>query len=163
MKTKLFTLCFSLFTVSLIFACSCDPNGNFSKVAPKTNLVVLVKINKYLTFQEFENDKIPMSMEVEIIEILKGRIQNKKIIVWGDNGILCRPYLTTFNEGEYYFLALYSTGNMMRQKEEKKTHYFVSVCGEYWMKANMDKKIALSNYMDKKKQISFNKILRQFK
>lgn len=162
MKIRLFTLCFTLLTFSLIFACS-DPKGDFSKVAPKADLVVLVKINKYLTFKEFTDGKVPMSMEIEIIESLKGKSQNKKIVVWGDNGILCRPYLSTFDEGEYYFLALFNASDGIWHKEEKKTDYFVSICGEYWMKADINKKKAISSYMDKQKQISFKKIFTLFK
>ena len=42
-----------------------------------------------------------MSMEVEIIEIYKGEETRKSVIVWGDIGNLCRPYLSAFKEGQY--------------------------------------------------------------
>ena len=40
-----------------------------------------------------------MSMEVEIMDIFKGKEIRKKITVWGDIGNLYRPYLEIFKEG----------------------------------------------------------------
>jgi hypothetical protein len=88
------------------FACDCNYQGPFLKMAEQTNFVALVKVEKYLTFREV--DKMPLSMEVEIIEIYKGKENRKRIKLWGDNGIQCRPYLSTFKEGQYYVVALFS-------------------------------------------------------
>lgn len=117
-KKLLFVVCF-LFTINLFFACSCKPQYKFSKVAPNASLVALVKINRYLTFNEIYDEKTPMSMEVEIIETLKGMTKSEKAVVWGDSGALCRPYLSEFKEGEYYFLALYPGEEIMVTKKRK--------------------------------------------
>lgn len=143
-------------------ACSCESTENFSKVALKADLVVLAKINKYLTFKENYSGKIPISMEIEIIEILKGKSSNKKIIIWGDNGILCRPYLDEFKEGESYFLALYSSEENYGHEDEKQNDYSISICGEYWMKADLNKKTAISNFNNKIQSISFKNIYSYF-
>lgn len=163
MKNRLFFLFMILFAANLIYACSCDRKYKFSKVAPNSSLVTLVKINKYLTFKEIYDEKIPMSMEVEIIETLKGKSKSKKVIVWGDSGSLCRPYLSEFKEGEYYFLALYPGEENYGHKEEKNSHYSISICGEFWLHADVPKKIAKSEFKNKVKYIPFKKIYSYFK
>lgn len=163
MRNKLFFLIIFLLTTNLIYACSCESKYNFSKVALESSLVVLVKINKYLTFDDIYGEKTPMSMEIEIIETLKGKTKNKKVVVWGDNGLLCRPYLSEFKEGEYYFLALYSGEENYGHKEEKSTDYSISICGEFWLQADINTKMAKSDFKNKTKNIPFKNIYSYFK
>jgi len=143
-----------LLTIShTIFACDCDSQGNFLKVAPKTKLVALVKVTKYLTFKDIYEEKTPMSMEVEIIEICKGTETRKTVVVWGDIGNLCRPYLSRFDEGKYYVVAFDEGSDGSKgyvHKKEKTTDYTISVCGEYWLNADINKKIATSSMTGKK-------------
>lgn len=163
MKYKLFLSAFFLFSVTFSYACSCDNKYKFSKIAPNTNLVVLVKVNKYLTFKDIYDEKTPMSMEIEVIETLKGKSENIKLKVWGDDGSFCRPYLSEFKEGEYYFLALYPGKENYGHKDEKSTDYFISICGEYWLKAELNKKMAKSEFKNKVKYIPFKTIYSYFK
>ena len=86
-------------------ACDCGYGGSFLKMSPNTQLISLIKVTKFLTFKDIYGEKTPMSMEVEIIETYKGIESRKTIIVWGDPGHLCRPYLSTFKEGQYYVIA----------------------------------------------------------
>lgn len=73
-----------------VLACSCEYAGNFLTVAPKSKLVALVRVTKFLSFKTMESKQIPMSMEVEIVDIYKGDESRKKVVIWGDNGILCQ-------------------------------------------------------------------------
>jgi hypothetical protein len=143
-----------------LLPCDCDFQGGFLKVAPTTDLVALVKVRKYLTFKNIYNAQTPMSMEVEIIDIYKGKESRKTIIIWGDNGILCRPYLSQFDIEKYYVIALYNDDCTKGYvpKEEKETDYFVSICGEFWLSANLVKQIATSSDRDNKTPISLSDI-----
>jgi hypothetical protein len=119
------------------YACDCEFQGNFYKVSPNTDFVALVKINKYLTFQDIYDSPTPMSMEVEILEVFKGAEKRTKIKVWGDIGYLCRPYLSQFSVDSLYVIAFHKgEKGDFGHKEETENDYSISNCGEYWLKAN---------------------------
>ncbi len=83
-------------------------------------------------------------MQAEIIAIYKGVEQRKKIIVWGDPGNLCRPYLNTFKVGQYYAIA-FDTGRPntgTQPTDEKATDYSICICGAYWLSVDIEKQIA---------------------
>jgi|JFJP01.1.fsa_nt_gi hypothetical protein len=156
-ELKILLTIFFLTIGQTILACDCDSQGEFLTVAPTTKLVALVKVTKYLTFKDIYEEKTPMSMEVEIIEVYKGKETRKKVIVWGDIGNLCRPYLSIFEVGKFYVIA-FETGSDgskgFAHKNEKITDYSISVCGDYWLKADIKKKIAIGSITKKEKQIT---------
>ena len=166
---KLLLITLFLIFGQIIFACDCESKDKFLKVSPKKELVTLVKIISYTNFEnlyeEFEvpNNLTPMSMEVEIIEIFKGKEDQKTITIWGDNGILCRPYITEFKPNEYYLIALNKglENSDFGQKNEKKSDYYISNCGEYWLKANVQKNFA-TGYITNRK-LPFSKIRKRLK
>lgn len=140
-----------------ILACDCDSQGAFLKVAPNSKLVALVKVTKYLTFKDIYEVKTPMSMEVEIIEIYKGEESRKTIIVWGDIGNLCRPYLSRFKEGQYYIIAFSGGSNGSKgfaHENEKTTDYSISICGEYWLDVDIKQQIAIGSVTEKQNNIT---------
>jgi hypothetical protein len=120
-------------------SCSCGYNGAFLTVATGSAFVAYVKVIKHLSFKDIYGEKTPMSMEVEIIEIYKGEEIRKTVIVWGDPGNLCRPYLSYFKEGAYYLIAFSPAG---RGSNEKPTDYTISICGAYWLNVDAEKKTA---------------------
>lgn len=120
------------------FACDCDYEGGFLTVAPNADLIVVVKVTKYLTFKDIYNEKTPMSMEVEITEVIQGEEKRKTIIIWGDNGALCRPYLNIFKEGNSYVMALNGTND-----------YNISNCGRYWLHVNPTDKTVSGDIAEK--------------
>jgi hypothetical protein len=106
MRSRIIFLTIFILTISKkALPCDCISEGEFLKVAPKSNFVSLIKVTKYLTFIDIEGTQMPMSMEVEIIDIYKGKETKKRVVVWGDNGIQCRPYLSKFKPGEYWLNA----------------------------------------------------------
>ena len=156
-ELKILLTIFLLTLGQTILACDCDSQGEFLTVAPKAKLVALVKVTKYLTFKEIYEEKTPMSMEVEIIEIYKGKETRKKVIVWGDIGNLCRPYLSKFDVGKFYVIAFDSGSDGTKgfaHKNEKITDYSISVCGDYWLNADIKKQIATGSVTNKINQIS---------
>jgi len=136
------------------FACDCESLGAFLKVAPEAEFVALVKVTKYLTFKNIYGEQIPMSMKVEIIDIYKGKETRKSIIVWGDNGALCRPYLLEFNQGQYYVIAFYKCKNTSFFNKEKTDDYFISNCGDYWLNVDIGKQIAIGSIAENQNQIT---------
>ena len=158
MKQFAFVLTFFALTISLrTLACDCDSQGNFLKVAPKTKLVALIKVTRYLTFKDIYDKPTPMSMEVEVIDIYKGKETRKTITVWGDNGALCRPYLSSFDIGKYYVIAFDEGSNLYEinaNKTEKKSEYSISICGDYWLTVDIKKQIAIGSVTEKLSQIS---------
>jgi hypothetical protein len=149
----------------LTFACTCGSAGQFLTVAPKTELVSLVKVIKYLTFKVNYDKQTPMSMEVEIIKTFKGDETRKSIVVWGDNGALCRPYLSQFDTGKYYVIAFYkgydgSQGYV--HSDEKTSDYSISSCGKYWLTANIETKMANGSVSSTQSSISFDELWEQF-
>jgi hypothetical protein len=151
-----------LFTiVQTISACDCDSQGTFLKVAPNTKFVALVKVTKYLTFKNIYEVKTPMSMEVEIIEIYKGEETRKTIIVWGDIGNLCRPYLSRFKEDQYYVIAFNRGSDGSKgfvHENEKTTDYSISICGDYWLYVDLKKQIAKGSVTTKQNEITLEKL-----
>ena len=131
-----------LLILSRSYACSCGYGGSFVKMAAKTEFVALVKVSKYLSVVSgIEGKAIPVSMEVEIVDIYKGSETRKKITVWGDNGMLCRPYITSFKEGNYYIIAFQRAGFTGEKKED----YSISVCGSFWLNVDFTKHIAIGD------------------
>jgi hypothetical protein len=140
---KIFTILMliSLNSMHQAFACDCVSKGEFLTVASKSKLVALVKVAEYLTYRNIYDEKMPMSMLVEIIEVYKGREIRKTVTVWGDDGGLCRPYLNRFKLGNYYIIAFDEAG-IAGTKAEKKTDYAISICGDYWLDADTKSKKA---------------------
>ena len=157
MKQLTFFLTIFIVTCSLrAFACDCDSQGEFLTVAPRMKLVSLIKINRYLTFKDINDKPTPMSMEVEIIENYKGQETRNIITVWGDNGALCRPYLSRFDIGKYYVIAFDKSSDISEvnaNKTEKKTDYSISICGDYWLSVDFKKQIATGPVSNKQAKI----------
>src|SRR6478735_2967080 len=123
--SKISTLVLFLFlTISgKTFSCDCESMGTFLTVAPQTDMVALVKVKSYLTYKDIYGAVIPMSMEVEIIEVYKGEEKRKTVIIWGDNGAQCRPYLSIFKPDQYYVIAFYKGDARRGHEGEQDTDY----------------------------------------
>lgn len=146
------TIIFLIFSCQA-FACDCFDAGDFMTVAPKTEMIALVKVTKYLSYDNIYGNTTPISMEALIVDLYRGNETQKTIIVWGDNGALCRPYISQFSLGKYYLIAFYkgSDGkNVHTHKNEKTTDYIISNCGEYWL--NVDSQLQYASGITDKQQ-----------
>jgi hypothetical protein len=102
--------------------------------------------------------QVPMSMEVEIIKTFRGKETRKTVTVWGDNGALCRPYLNTFVINNYYIIAFdqgSDTTDINANENENKNDYSISNCGDYWLTADNEKKVATGAISEKQNEIGF--------
>lgn len=127
------------------FACDCDSQDEFKKVAPTTEFVTLVKVNKYLSHKNIYGVQTPISMEVEVIEIYKGEEKRRKITIWGGDVNICRPFLTKFKEGNYYLMALSKVDKSSQEvshQGEQSSDYTIQSCGERWLSVDDSRKTA---------------------
>jgi len=80
------------------------------------------------------------SMDVRVIEVLKGTEEGKTIRIWGDTGALCRPYVSHFPVGTTWFFAVQkTTGEQASSLWERlfpsahKSDFAISICGDFWL------------------------------
>jgi hypothetical protein len=136
---KILLIILSLISTAKIFPCSCVYGGNFLKIA--NGLIAVVKVKEYSDFRgsESEPNALALSAIMEVVEILEGNETRKKIKVFGDNGMQCRPYIQSFKPGNTYILSISPTFQTFG--EEFSMHdYFISICGEFWLAYDPDKK-----------------------
>ena len=124
-------------------ACSCVWGGPFSKVALHKAVVILGEVLSY-----HKN-----SMEVQVIEVIKGTEDRKTIRIWGDNGALCRPYVTHFPIGTMWLFAISALPTKTVSEQLKSgseegfisssgnKEYAISVCGEFWLKVRHEEAV----------------------
>jgi hypothetical protein len=118
--------------------CSCFSDGSsLVQLAKKSELVIRGKVLEYNWYQynplgqRYKDDREqkekgrPLSMTLEVQESYKGKPKSRQIVVWGDNGMICRPYVTQFPIGTEWVFAL--SPDSWTEKGE----LAVSVCGEY--------------------------------
>jgi hypothetical protein len=113
-----------LFAPSAI-ACDCAGSDPFVKTAARSDLVVRGKILEYQPEQSATNPTFPLAMVVEVTEVLKGKSQPKRLTVLGDNGMICRSYVSRFPIGTEWVLAV------SPDQWSKKSELAISACGEY--------------------------------
>lgn len=146
-----------------MLACSCSRawNDSFKLIAKKSEFVALVKI---LSFDEYlergiidYDEKMPFSMTVEVIQKYKGEEKRKKIKIWGDDGMLCRPYLSDFKINSYYLIAPNPLDNA------SKTDYDFFSCRTDYLKVDMSTKKAYGKYSLIRHQIDISDFERKLK
>ncbi len=160
MKTLYKRILTILLTITLIpvFACDCENAGDFLVVAKKTPVVLVVKVKQYSTFKLIQNKRTPISMEVDVIKILKGAETRSTIKIWGDDGKLCRVFLTQFRMNQTMVVALQNGNPKSGLWGEKHSDYFISDCGQYWCVADLKTKNAIVGTGQNMEQMSFDEV-----
>ena len=134
MKTLFTAMTFFLliFTKSA-FACTCEElgtnffetvslhnskveSGEYSEVMELT--IVSADVVKYL---QLRNSPYPTEMLLNVSGVIQGDLSSKSLIVEGDDGFSCSPYVMNFSIGKKYLLAL----------GKYKGRYYISSCGHY--------------------------------
>lgn len=113
-------------------ACTCMWGGPFLTVAPKVESILRVRIRDY---HEPGRGPAPLAMDVIVLERLKGPEVAAEIRIWGDNGALCRPYVTQFPRGTEWILAVYP----QRHERPGGDGYIIPGCGAYWLQVQGDR------------------------
>ncbi len=107
--------------VPAALACSCKWNGPFLTVSKDAPLVIRGRIIRHHT------DPSP-TMDVLVLETLKGALLDSGMVVLMGDGMHCRPSLDGFPPGSEWILALNGPG----AKPGK--GLALSHCGEYWLR-----------------------------
>ena len=154
MKQTIVIILLIFFSSISALACSCSFawNDTFSRTAKKSEFVALVKIVSFDEFLDREilshEGKMPYLMTVEVIKKYKGKEQRKKIKIFGDNGALCRPYLSVFKINKYYLIA------PIPLDKESNTGYDFFACRTDYLEVDITKNKAYGNYSFIRKQIN---------
>ena len=139
-------------------ACSCMWGGPFMKVAPASELVVRGRILRHMG----ENPESKTEMEFEVLEVISGRADKRVITISGDNGLLCRPYVSAFPIGTQWILALSAAD----QRFQDKGDYAISICGTYWLRVSNGRvsgNIHSAKSREERQQLSLREFRRRFK
>ena len=143
-----------VFSAYKAFSCSCFHtwNDSFRLTARTSEFVALIKVISFDHYLEddYYHEKIPYSMTVEIIEKYKGDENRKFIRIWGDNGILCRPYLTEFEINGYYLAAPIPIENTVN------TDYEFFICRTDYLTVDIAENKAYGNYSLIRKKIKIS-------
>lgn len=103
----------------------------FLSVAPGADLVLVGEVLRHVAKRHTKR-RIPEAMEAAVREVLAGTDRRPTIRVRGDNGVLCRPYVTKFPIGATWIPAVH-------EAPEKRGEYAISGCGEYWLAMEGDR------------------------
>lgn len=126
----------------------------------KSEFVALVKIISFDEYLEGEipghEGKMPYAMTAEIIKNYKGDKSKRTIKIFGDNGILCRPYLNDFKIDGYYLVAPYPLNS-------KKDEYEFLTCRTDYLSVDISTNKAYGKYSLFHKEIDLNKFENRLK
>lgn len=111
------TLLVGLLAPGVALACTCAWAGPFTRVALGADLVVPAEVRAH--------DR--HSMEVAVVEVLKGVERRPVIRLLDGDGATCRPSVTSFPRGTRWIFALGRSGGALR------FDYALSYCGEFWL------------------------------
>ncbi|KXX71171.1 hypothetical protein [Flammeovirga sp. SJP92] len=141
-------------------ACECTRpwNDSFKKTIKTSNFVALVKIISFDSYVGHNpsggSEKTPYSMTVEIIRKFKGKEQRKRVTIYGDDGMLCRPYLTAFEINKYYLIS----PNAL--EKSSKTDYYFFLCRTEFLKVDLNKNKVFGRYSFFQNSASINSVER---
>ena len=137
--------------------CDCDYIGNFLKTSKWAEVVFIVKVKGHGDYISLNGAapntiSIPSTATFEIIKTIKGNTDKKEIRVFGDNGVLCRPYIDTFKKGKYYVVGLYRSDG--KEGNETTSDFFIAGCGEFWVEYIPDDKTVTGLIKNKKRKLT---------
>lgn len=128
-------------------ACSCVWKGPFLVASQDAPLVVIGKIIRH------HPGKSP-TMDVLVLETLKGGILDSGMVVQMEDGMYCRPTIDVFPTGTKWILAINGQG------AKPGAGLAISHCGEYWLRVEEDYVVgSIDGDMKQVKRMS----LREFK
>jgi hypothetical protein len=91
-------------------------SGEWSADAALT--IVSAQVKEY---KQLRSGPYPTEMVLEVSSVVQGELTTREIIVEGDDGAQCRPYVTNFPIGQSYIFAL----------NQYEGTYYISICGNY--------------------------------
>lgn len=135
--------------------CDCDYIGNFLVASKNAEAIFIVKVREHGDYISLTGTvptavSVPTTAIFEIVKTLKGNSDNKAIRVFGDNGVLCRPYVDVFRKDKYYVVGLQRCdGN---ERSETTDDFEISGCGEFWIDYNPATDMVTGRIKNKKRK-----------
>jgi len=112
-------------------ACSCFGPNNFCETLAQNPTPDLI-VRGFKTVDE------AYGMRFKVVDVISGTETDDTLMIWGDNGILCRLYTAGFSQADTFILAIHNTnfnGNFFpggaNDSLERPGDYHISVCGRY--------------------------------
>lgn len=105
-------------------ACDCGDFGGFAYSSQIADLVAYGEVIAYDSIGTPGSPELPYSIKFLIKEKIRGIESSDTIIIFGDNGFECRPYIEKFKPNTKWIVAvdrLQNTGGV----------YELSICGEF--------------------------------
>lgn len=159
MKLKFTFLIICILFALKVNACQCECKGDcsFKVIANNQDFVALVKVISFDEYLDRDIDghegKMPYCMTVEIIKKYKGLENRKTVKIWGDNGALCRPYLSNFQIGSYYLIA---PEKISSSKNDNQNDYTFFICYTDYLKVDMETYTLSGQYTKKENKVSLH-------
>lgn len=167
----------------MALACSCEYGGNFIYSSYLSPIVIKGKvINMFYHFadgkkinsqnkEEFENyliinnQEFYESIQIEIIELIKG-IENRRIVeIYGSDGADCRAGVHDFKIGNTFIFSLnYTTDSFSDLPNEKDNDFILRGCYETWLEFKPDTNevrglIKGKSYRRRNRNYSYDKLI----
>lgn len=117
-----------LLFLSPAHACRCDLNGaSFVHLARNATLVVQATV---------EAQPTRGAIQVKVSRVLKGSLERpaEPIRIWGDDGHLCRPYISTFPPRTEWLFVLDNRSFHGFPQRPGPRDYSISICGAHWLR-----------------------------
>ena len=92
--------------------------------------IVVAKAKEYTQYRQLNYEhaefgrQLPEAMILTVSEVIQGELNQSELLVIGDNGISCTPYVTRFPIGKSFIFALL--------KNEDGTYILGSSCRKYF-------------------------------
>jgi len=109
-------------------ACRCQTNASFFEVARAGAVVIRAVVFEHRTLDRGFRPDIATHMELRVLDVLKGFVPGERILVAGDVGNLCRPYVARFPKGTEWFFVLSPRAALRDGIPE----FAISICGAHW-------------------------------
>ncbi|MGC4022483.1 MAG: hypothetical protein QM734_11335 [Cyclobacteriaceae bacterium] len=151
-----------IFLLSSGFLCDCNWQGNFIEVSKTVDIVILFKVTSYVDYYKnfpaldtLAEPKKPMSIQANVIEVLRGNEKRKSVKIFGGDGFLCRESVQGMNDN--YFIAALNKSKGVDWGNGVVEHdgdYFIDNCGEYLLRFDSLNKLAFGRITpsDRKKR-----------
>ena len=149
---KLHITYLTLLFTTLTFACSCDYGGNFINSSYFSPIVIKGKVVKmfyhfvdgkrinsknqkeFTSYLIKDNQDYFESIQVEIIELIKGIENRRTIEIYGSDGADCRAGVNDFEIGKIFIFSLnYTTDSFSEIPNEKDNDFILRGCSETWL------------------------------
>ena len=141
---SLLTSLFILSSIDYAKACSCGNHPPFFEIVKTVDFIAIIEVSGYDTYidhrtweyknkgEEIDGDMvIPVSMNANINKTFYGDEIRNNILIWGDNGVMCRPYVEVFKPGSEWVVALKKGDPEWGHPIETSEDYYIHSCGEY--------------------------------